>query len=778
MRPENDNKPQSSPGVTNRTVRHAGGATVEERFWTDPVSGQLLSRATRTETSWDADGCEVVSVSASRNGGAWTTESETVRDCLGRTVATRSAGVGCVMLVTSNVYDSAGRAVMTRAADGSRTVYAYDALGNTAGAVRIGPAQALDFDPQDFTLAGVIAMDAYVLEETPAWKEESDLGLSAYGVPTAWWDCSASVSHLPGRGAVTTSVTRVQLTGLSTACTARTVTTGADGVSAITAEALDAANARKTATLRNTATAGHETSVTVAGRVTGGTNALGSAVAHLYDGFARRTSAEETAGSRTLRTLTGYHADGTVAFTAEAVGAATNATSYSVRQYLDSPAGAYLVTTADPLGNVTTNHYSGDGALYRSGGAVYPTATARDADGRQAELRTWRDEAGQPDATRWHYDLASGLVTNKVYADGLGPAYAYLPDGRLSQRTWARGVETAYGYADTAAGRVQSADHSDGTPSVTNAYDLAGRLTRVEDGAGARTFAYDALGRLAAETNALAVITRRYDAQGMPSEFIVDNDAAITYAYDDLIRLTNVSLGGLTFGCAYLPQTRMQVSASNSCGSGWGRSYEGGRNLIAAVTNFHGSSLVASYVYTNDALGRRVARNGDAIAYNTRSELTGATVGPTAYGYGYDGIGNLLFSAAGAATNTYAANALNQYASITGAESVSPAYDTDGNMLTNGVWAYAWDAGNRLSAVDADGVPLVSNAYDYLGRRLREIYFSAEDSYSDRDIKILREKDSIRCINYYGNVHEFWSDYDQGKFRPPNLIKKEDGPSF
>ena len=61
---------------------------------------------------------------------------------------------------------------------------------------------------------------------------------------------------------------------------------------------------------------------------------------------------------------------------------------------------------------------------------------------------------------------------------------------------------------------------------------------------------------------------------------------------------------------------------------------------------------------------------------------------------------------------------------------------------------------------------------------LRDLYFSAEDSYSDRDIKILREKDSIRCINYYGNVHEFWSDYDQGKFRPPNLIKKEDGPSF
>lgn len=144
----------------------------------------------------------------------------------------------------------------------------------------------------------------------------------------------------------------------------------------------------------------------------------------------------------------------------------------------------------------------------------------------------------------------------------------------------------------------------------------------------------------------------------------VDTDAAIAYAYDDLKRLTNVSVGGFAFGCAYLPQTRMQVSASNSCGSGWGRSYEGGRNLIAAVTNFQGANMLASYAYGSDVLGRRVVRNGDTFAYNARSELTNATVSADVYGYGYDGIGNLLFSAIGTATNTYSANALNQYTNL------------------------------------------------------------------------------------------------------------------
>ena len=47
----------------------------------------------------------------------------------------------------------------------------------------------------------------------------------------------------------------------------------------------------------------------------------------------------------------------------------------------------------------------------------------------------------QGDVTRWLRDEATGLVTNKVYADGKGPRYDYAPDGKLATRTWARGKE-------------------------------------------------------------------------------------------------------------------------------------------------------------------------------------------------------------------------------------------------------------------------------------------------------------------------------------------------
>ena len=102
--------------------------------------------------------------------------------------------------------------------------------------------------------------------------------------------------------------------------------------------------------------------------------------------------------------------------------------------------------------------------------------------------------------------------------------------------------------------------------------------------------------------------------------------------------------------------------------------------------------------------------------------------GGDSYGYGYDSIGNRVWSAENAATNLYAANALNQYTNVTGGAAVSPAYDPDGNLtgctLPDGVWRFFWDAENRLAAAerltfDAAGFRIrVRNVYDHRSRRV------------------------------------------------------------
>ena len=47
-----------------------------------------------------------------------------------------------------------------------------------------------------------------------------------------------------------------------------------------------------------------------------------------------------------------------------------------------------------------------------------------------------------------HCFRITGIIqmVNKVYADGKGPTYGYAPDGKLAQRTWARGITTDYSY--------------------------------------------------------------------------------------------------------------------------------------------------------------------------------------------------------------------------------------------------------------------------------------------------------------------------------------------
>ena len=78
--------------------------------------------------------------------------------------------------------------------------------------------------------------------------------------------------------------------------------------------------------------------------------------------------------------------------------------------------------------------------------------------------------------------------------------------------------------------------------------------------------------------------------------------------------------------------------------------------------------------------------------------MTSANISGFSTAYDYDEIGNLLLSAQNIVTNLYTANNLNQYTSIL-RNSVSPcepSYDDDGNLLSDGVFTFTYDAANRL----------------------------------------------------------------------------------
>ena len=140
------------------------------------------------------------------------------------------------------------------------------------------------------------------------------------------------------------------------------------------------------------------------------------------------------------------------------------------------------------------------------GGATYPVRYEYDILGNKISMTTYRAEpVGRPapwppqgDVTRWLYDEPSGLVTNKIYVDGMGPSYDYSADGRLVSRRWARGIVTTYAYDGW--GNLTITVYSDSTPAISVRYDAMDRQVEVHDAAGTTTFLYDDFGSCTNET--------------------------------------------------------------------------------------------------------------------------------------------------------------------------------------------------------------------------------------------------------------------------------------
>ena len=89
-------------------------------------------------------------------------------------------------------------------------------------------------------------------------------------------------------------------------------------------------------------------------------------------------------------------------------------------------------------------------------------------------------------------------------------------------------------------------------------------------------------------------------------------------------------------------------------------------------------------------------------------------MGDDTYGYSYDPLGNRTVTTENLETTEYAVNNLNQYSQISVPSVpsvVNPSYDMDGNLLTNGVWSFTWDAENRLVSACSNNVLLVRNTY-------------------------------------------------------------------
>jgi len=659
---------------------------------------------------------------------------------LGQTIREERSGFQGAVLSTVHTYNSFGRLVSTSADYEPVVEYTYDTLGNRVATTRTVGHGDLTAPPSPDT----------------QWRKSESLSHIAiidgelWLVQTNIVSCSDSTITPLG-----TSSAR-QLTGLTAVLPARSRTTDIRGNVTVNETLVDSPIVTSRQTVPYAINKPLSFSRYGVNVMDVSVSAVTNTVA--YDSLGRQIAHTDGRGNTRH---TEYNSFGQRSASIDPLG---NRTVYAYDQF------GNLAAVTNALGNATVYEYDLRGRKTYEGGATYPVRYTYDIFGNKTTMTTYRDETGgtgvspvQGDTTTWLYDIASGAMTNKVYADGRGPTYSYTPDGKLSQRTWARGISTDYSY--DAWGSLTNTVYSDGTPTVSLSYDALGRQISAHDAAGVTSFLYDSFGSITNETvigvAGTNTIIRHWDSFGRSLGYsLVGRDDPIapqrqsTLAYDLATgRLSSMLAAGseIPFAWNYLAGSDLKSSLAypNALTASW--TYDANNQLLQ-VCNATPTNVISQYDYTYDAAGRRVqiARSGTAMSetrtdvygYNARNELIsasklgGSQSSATEYAYSYDDIGNRLTSLDLGTNRTYTANNLNQYTLVgrgdptAPEEEFLPQFDDDGNQTlvktATGIWSVIYNGENRptlWSCIQSNNSnntnnQTISMSYDRMGRRV------------------------------------------------------------
>lgn len=395
--------------------------------------------------------------------------------------------------------------------------------------------------------------------------------------------------------------------------------------------------------------------------------------------------------------------------------------------------GRWMYYDYDPLKRLVRTQDAGARSVFYGYDADSNIVSLRDTKGQHTSLR---------------YD-SSGRVTRKVYADGNFDAFTYeLGTGRLKEKQDGRGRKTLYSYDDY--GRPTLVDYAN-DPSVSLSYDALDRLVQMQDGLGTSTFGYNSVGQLASEDGPFAddAVSYQFDALSRRNRLSIASAVGpfnVSYDYDTLSRLQNITSPAGNFGYAFAGSTGMVQSQSLPNGTSTSYSYDGLQRLTQVQSQDADAGNISRYAYTYDNVTNRMGRTAEtsqvlaeaqvtrAYGYDDVDQLTseivsqaGATLSTT--NLTYDPMGNrqqaIGTSAIGTNTTSYSNNKLNQTVGLsttspTGDNISTLTYDQSGNLTGIGNAQsgtnYTYDDDNRLVRVAVPGQSKREFLYDGFAR--------------------------------------------------------------
>jgi RHS repeat-associated protein len=348
-------------------------------------------------------------------------------------------------------------------------------------------------------------------------------------------------------------------------------------------------------------------------------------------------------------------------------------------EVLVDPLGNRVQMAYDPLDRLTqvTNPLNGKTILtYDQNGNVLTVTDPRNAGhhnyayDQRNRLHTYTDPLGSVET--YNYD-GLGNLTSKVDRKGQTTSFLYDPLNRLQKVT----------YADVS--------------TVTLTWDAGNRPQTIVDSAnGTITQTYDGLDRLTAEVSPQGQVSYQYDAAGRRTVLtttVSGNAQSLNYYYDNANRLTQIKSGStVLLGLGYdTANRRTSITYPNGVvrTSGFDAA-----NEILSLSYDHGATHIGDLAYTYDIGGRQSTESGSLAQVSTPAAV---------------------------AAMTY--NAANR---LTAIGSVTPTFDNNGNLLSNGTATYTWNARNQLIGTNAGSAVYT---YDALGRRVNTTIGGVSTSY-------------------------------------------------